>query len=185
MFFLAEGVIDYWKRFSSALFTGLLVCSMQVNCLYVISLQQLMVKLSVSGAFQEQIGKLLTSFKNLAIVKFEPTANSNLDIEPSVLSTDQMYLYEIFCLVSNGIMPESLAKRHPRNVSHARWLTTANRLIRLYVATESRDENLLLLVNFILKVYAEMWFRKKCILQVHNDLVHLFLMLNYLRDFQR
>ena len=94
-----------------------------------------------------------------------------------------MYLYEICWLVSSGIVPESLAKRHPGNMSHARWLTTANRLLRLYVATESRDENLLLLVNFILKMYAEMWFRKKCIPQVQNGLVNLFLMLNAMRDF--
>ena len=36
------------------------------------------------------ICKLLASCENLAIVKFEPTANSNLNIEPSDLSTDQM-----------------------------------------------------------------------------------------------
>ena len=41
------------------------------------------------------IGKLLASCGNYAIVKFEPTANFNLDIEPSDLRTDQMYLYEI------------------------------------------------------------------------------------------
>ena len=102
-------------------------------------------------SFAGPIGKLLASCENLAIVKFEPTANFNLDIEPSDLSTDQMYLYEICWLVSSGIVPESLAKRYPGNMSHARCLTTANRLLKLYVATESLDENLLLLVSFLLK----------------------------------
>ena len=133
---------------------------MQMNCLHVISLQQLMVRLSVRGAFQDQIDKLLTSCKSMAIVKFGPTTNFILDIEPSVLRPDQMYSYEIYCLVSSGIIPESLAKRHPGKMSNPRWLSTANRLIRLYVAAVSRDKNLLLLANFILKVYAEMWFRK-------------------------
>ena len=105
----------------------------------------------------------LATCENLSIVKFEPTANLKLDIEPSDLSTDQMSLYETWWIVSGGIVPESLAKRHPDNMSCARWLTTANRLLRLYVATESRDENLLWLVNFILKMYADMWFRKKSV----------------------
>ena len=83
-------------------------------------------------SFARPIGKLLASCENLAIVKLEPTANFNLDIDPS---TDQMYLYEICWLISSGIVPESLSKRHPGNISHARWLTTANRLLRLYVAT--------------------------------------------------
>ena len=70
-------------------------------------------------SFAGPIGKLLDSCKNLAIMKFKPTANFNLHIEPSDLSTDQMYLYEV-CLVSSGIVPEILAKRHPIDMSHAR-----------------------------------------------------------------
>ena len=46
---------------------------------------------SYSGSF----GKLLVSCVNLAIGNFEQTANFNLDIETSDLSTDQMFLYEI------------------------------------------------------------------------------------------
>ena len=52
-------------------------------------------------------------------------------------------------------MPECLANEHPGNMSHARRLKTANRVLRLYVATESSDENLLLMVNFIVKPQAQ------------------------------
>ena len=104
-------------------------------------------------------------------------------IEPSDLSTDQMYLFGICWLVSTGIVPESLEKRHPDNMSHARWLTTTNMLLRLFVARESQDENLLLQAKFILNMYAEMWFREKCKPQVQNGLVNLFLMLITRRDF--
>ena len=58
-------------------------------------------------SFAGPIGKLLASCEKLVILKFEPIANFNMDIKPSELSTDQMYLYEICCLVSSGIVPES------------------------------------------------------------------------------
>ena len=45
--------------------------------------------------FAGPIGQLLAPYKNLATVKFEPTANFNLDIEQSDLSTDKTYLSEI------------------------------------------------------------------------------------------
>ena len=80
-------------------------------------------------------------------MEFEPTAKFKLDIKSSDLSTDQMYLYENCLLLSSGIAPESLARRHPGNMSRARRLNTTNRLLRFYVATESRDENILLLVR--------------------------------------
>ena len=156
---------------------------MQLNCLYVILPAKLDGKTVGPQCFAGPIDKLLTPCENLTIVKIEPTAIFNLDIEPTDLSTDQMYLYKIYRLVSSGMVPESLAKRHPGNISHARWLTTADRLLRLYVATGSRDESLIILVNFTLKMYAEMWFRKKCIPQAQNGLVNLILILNAMRDF--
>ena len=62
-------------------------------------------------------------------------------------------------------------------MSPARWLTTANRLLRLDVAADSPDDSLLLLVSFTIKVYVAMWFGLKCRPQVQNGLAHLFLML--------
>ena len=64
-------------------------------------------------------------------------------------------------------MPESLENKHHGNMSHACRLTTANRILRLYVATESPDANLLIMVKFLLRMYAKMWFRIKCRHQVH------------------
>ena len=62
-------------------------------------------------------------------------------------------------------------------------MTIANRLFRFYVATESRDVNLIIQVIFILKMYAEMWFRKKGIPLVQNGLGNSFLKLDAPRDF--
>ena len=64
-------------------------------------------------------GRLLASCENLLFVKIEPIGEFNLDIESSFPSPDQMYLYEVCCSVSGGIVPESLAKKHPGNISHA------------------------------------------------------------------
>ena len=94
----------------------------------------------------------LALYENLPIVKFEPNANFNLDIEPSDVSTDKMYLYETCYPVSSAIVPESLVNKHPASTSYARWLTGANRVSRLFVATESPGENLLLPVKLLLKV---------------------------------
>lgn len=46
-------------------------------------------------------------------------------------------------------------------MSHARWVTTANRLCRLYVATPKPSQPLKDIVRFIVRVYAPSWFRIK------------------------
>ncbi|CAH1113072.1 unnamed protein product [Psylliodes chrysocephalus] len=48
------------------------------------------------------------------------------------LSKDQKYLYEISVAISNGILPANLVHCNPGNLCHSRWLTTANRILRLY-----------------------------------------------------
>ena len=84
--------------------------------------------------FSEPIGKVLVSCENLAVERFEITVNFNLDFEPSDLNTDRKGLYEILRLLSSGIVLDSLKKYHGY-MSQARWLTSANRLLKLYFAT--------------------------------------------------
>lgn len=60
-----------------------------------------------------------------------------------------------------GSCPEDLARRNPGNLSHARWLTLANRVLRLYVATQDPSIQLCKLAEFVLKVYAPSWFSIK------------------------
>ena len=52
-------------------------------------------------------------------------------------STDQKYLLEIYKAASSGRVSEDLGKRSSGRLNHARWLTTANRILRLYVLTET------------------------------------------------
>ena len=46
-------------------------------------------------------------------------------------------------------------------MNHSRWLTVANRTLRLYVSTLDPSYELKELVVFIIKVYAPMWFAIK------------------------
>ena len=77
------------------------------------------------------------------------------------LSTDQQYLWEITNAVSNGHCPLALSKREPGKLNHSRWLTTANRLLRLYVASADPSDSLKTLARYVVTVYAQMWFSIK------------------------
>lgn len=110
-------------------------------------------------AFGGSIGKLLSNCEKLPIVEFSKIACELPDIDANFeLSTDQKYLHEICLAIKNGYCPEALSKRDPGRLVHSRWLTTANRLLRLYISTANPTENLTTLVTFILKVYSPMWF---------------------------
>ena len=46
-------------------------------------------------------------------------------------------------------------------LNHSRWLTRANRTLRLYMSEKEQSVNLIRIVTYILNVYASMWFRVK------------------------
>jgi hypothetical protein len=77
------------------------------------------------------------------------------------LSKDQKYLYDICDAVDFGFVSQDLANLKPRPVVHTRRLTTACRILRLYVGTTRPTKNLKILVKFILNVYAPMSFEIK------------------------
>lgn len=83
------------------------------------------------------------------------------------LSTDQRYLDEMCEAISSGVVRQSLAERNPGNLSHSRWLTLANNVLRKYVGTSNPSKNLRMIVIFILKAYAPTWFyikiNNKCV----------------------
>jgi len=63
----------------------------------------------------------------------------------ATLSSDQKYLYEIGIAVQNGHsrFPKQLLVRDPGQVCESRWLTKANRILRLYISTENPSEALM------------------------------------------
>ena len=77
------------------------------------------------------------------------------------LSIDQKYLYRICHAVQSGSsnFPPDLEKKEPEALHQARWLTLANRCLRLYVSTGELSSALIRTVRFILRQYAPGWFR--------------------------
>ena len=74
---------------------------------------------------------------------------------------DQQYLLEICNGINAGKCSIDLSIRNPRCLNHSRWLTTANRILKLYVGIKIPSEKLQALVMFIIRVYAPMWFSIK------------------------
>lgn len=108
------------------------------------------------------IGKQLDKCETLPVVKFKSIESSCVfSYNLKDLSTDQQYLYDIFHAVRSGVCSTSLANRNPGPINHARWLTTANRILRLYVGTKNPSNNLNILTVFVMKVYAPAWFSIK------------------------
>lgn len=107
------------------------------------------------------IGSLLATCESRPVKKFLAIEADLPEINEEDLSTDQQYLYKICCAIKTGTCSESLSKKNPGKLSHARWLTTANRLLRLYISTSEPSESLVVLTKFIMKVYAPMWFHIK------------------------
>ena len=80
------------------------------------------------------------------------------EMDKKDLSTDQKYLLYISkAVLSLECLPD-LANRGPGTMSHSRWLTTANSILRLYVSTAEASESVKLLEEYVMKVYVKSWF---------------------------
>lgn len=142
-----------------------------IPCLYHLNelpLRALIVKLdgptSGPNAYSGKIGGKLKLCDALPIVPFQ-RRQFQLSVDNTAflsdLRADQLYLYDMCTAILNGHVSERLAKKSPGKMNHARWLTTANRVLRLYVATKKPTALLVNLVEYILYVYAPAFFEIK------------------------
>ena len=115
-------------------------------------------KTSGPHGFTGPIGKELTTCENLPIVAFEKIDAEEPIVHCKDLSTDQKYLLDIHKTITTGVCPSDLAHRKPGKMAHSRWVTTANRLLRLYISTNNPSKKFLSIVNYIMQVYVPMWF---------------------------
>lgn len=120
---------------------------------------------STSGplSFSGPIGSELKHCEEKSIVNFENIAcyHDMPELSEDVLddlSCDQKYLYEIIKAITTGIVPQDLSERKPGPLNHARWLTLANRVCRLYVSSENPSSNLRIVTHFIVTNYGPNWF---------------------------
>lgn len=112
-------------------------------------------------SFSGPIGIQLSKCEKLPIVDFGSVDCEVPDIDRNILSKDQQYLLDISSAIKSGNCPVDLSVREPGPLSHSRWLTTANRVLRLYVSVETPSDEHKMLVSFILKSYMPVWFKIK------------------------
>lgn len=98
------------------------------------------------------------------------------------LRGDQKYLYQMVLAINNGVCDEKLAQKKPGTVSTARWLTTAARVLRLYISKENPSQALKKLVQFIVKIYAPFWFLVKSKPQAIHGSRNVHQYITWLRD---
>ncbi|GBM63574.1 hypothetical protein AVEN_173073-1 [Araneus ventricosus] len=98
------------------------------------------------------------------------------------LSTDQQYLYHICLAIKDGSCSSSVTGNSPGKLSHAPWLTPANSLFRLYVGTPCPSQNLIILVLYVMMVYAPMWFEIKIKSNCQYGAQHFWKMISLARQ---
>ena len=109
--------------------------------------------------FSGEIGKQLKYLQKLNIVNFEKikfkinfTTTNNCDAD---------YLYKLCTYIDSGVVDNKFKNKEPGKMHHARWLTLANNILRLYVSTINPTKNLNILANYIVRVYATSYFTIK------------------------
>ena len=94
----------------------------------------------------------------------------------SEFSSDQLYLYTIAQVVRTGTIPVEFQKYTIGPLNDARWNTRWSRLLRLYISkrdklqkklSEEDEENLKLMVNFLMFCYIPAWFE----IRLHQHLL--------------
>lgn len=156
------------------------VCLLHCNELPLRHLIKSMGTLTVSpNSFSGPIGSLLSKVETLPVKPFIPIPTNEFPVlSPEViadLSSDQKYLYFISQLVRGVSGFDKVLEWTPGPINHARWLTTANRLLRLYVSTSPEEpfyDTLYQLAQFIIFVYSPIWFNVKSRPEIKYGSVH-------------
>ena len=100
----------------------------------------------------------------LDLVTFSPIFSTVEELPPEVwkdLSSDQKLLYRYVIAIRDGMVPPSLISLRCGPINHSRWLTLATRLLILYTRTPNPCDGLKTVVQFIVQVYAPLWFKLK------------------------
>ena len=129
--------------------------------------------------FAGMIGKQLPNCEQLDIVNFTAIPAPEIKTDEKDLSCDQKYLLNMFKAVTNGSASTQLASQKPGPLNHSRWLTTACRILRLYVATSEPSSVLLDLVRYIMNLYVPVWFSIKRRNSCSDGARHFFKLLNF------
>ena len=126
-----------------------IVCGLHLNDLTLRHLVILLDGPTISDTgFTGPVCKALNSVTDMPLnIKFKPiTIGPELiELEDDVvkdLSTDQKYGYNMIKAIRTGILPDRLANLEIGPVCNARWLTTANRFLRMWSASMGLRERM-------------------------------------------
>ncbi|GBM34441.1 hypothetical protein AVEN_226854-1 [Araneus ventricosus] len=150
----------------------LIICLLHFNEMPLRHLFEL--KSSGPSSFNRDIERNLKTCEKLQLVAFNSIECDLRGIDPTNLSCDQKYLLDIFTAISSGVGSSYLAKRQTGSSNFARWLKTANRILRLYISTSDPSNEVITLVVFILRVYVPSWFRIKFHHSITDGARHLW-----------
>ena len=120
----------------------------------------------------------ITSFNR---IKINPTFKRHLETIVDI-GSDQKYLRDIIIAIDAGIVNNKLANRSPGKLGYARWLTTANRILRVYVSSQNTTQALNQIVNFIISIYARSWFAIKSEPLFTKSPQHIFNMIQWIKE---
>ena len=95
----------------------------------------------------------------LPILDFSKIAGEEITLpDECQLSTDQKYLLDAYQAITSGTCLDDVSYCKFSNIFRARWFTTENRLLRLYMSTSNPSHILKLIIHFIIAVYIPVWF---------------------------
>ena len=77
------------------------------------------------------------------------------------LSSNQMYLRDMILAIPSITVSDSLVRMSPGKLGYARWLTTGNRILRIYISFENPSPDLVTMCRYIINVYSRNWFAIK------------------------
>ena len=120
-----------------------------------------------------QVGNLLDKAESFEIVNFIPIESTTFPNDTSQLSSDQKYLADIIIIIKTGIAPERFSS----------WLTTANRILRLYISTLDPSDIFIKIVKYVILVYAKVWFTIKNNPLCTDGTKNLFSIIKSIRDY--
>ncbi|GBM17764.1 hypothetical protein AVEN_99646-1 [Araneus ventricosus] len=78
----------------------------------------------------------LPDCEKFPVVSFKPIKCDLPHHSADDLGNDRRYLFQIPKVIKSGECPEVLASMNPGKTNKARWLTSANRILRLHIATK-------------------------------------------------
>jgi len=165
-----------------------IICYLHLNELPLRHLcQKLIGESDGPGLMKGEIGKALICCEKVPLAsngfKPIPKVTEMPIVDPEVLSHDQLYLYMIIESIKKQSFSNDFLNKKPGPMSKARWITTANRLCRLYITTSEPPENLYLVVHFIVNFYGPMWFFIKTKPYFENGSQHLCQQIRLLKTF--